>query len=154
MRVFTYACIHTHIHSSNEDRGLFTTTWHCSCILIWISAFTYDSYSHNISSRYLTYLYCNFRVKHFLAQRAAIKMMSVDIHQMFLQLIRFGEEFETTLTTIFCGSGHEMCGNMLFKGLVIICTRELSTTVWACKSTSGGWTLGTVYSAVLVWQHA
>lgn len=103
-----------------------------------------------ISSHYLTYLYCNFRVKHFLAQRAAIKMMSMDIHQMFLQLIRFGEEFEATLTAIFCGSGHEMCGNMLLKGLVIICTRELSTTVRACKSPSGCWTLGTAYSAVLV----
>jgi hypothetical protein len=77
-------------------------------------------------------------------------MMSMDIHQMFLQLIRFGEKFETTLTPIFCGSGHEMCGNMLLKGLVIISPRELSTTVWACKSPSRRRTLGTAYSAVLV----
>lgn len=141
--MYACTCIHTHSSNAGQEGGLFTNTLHCAF-------FTSDRNSHIISSHYLTYLYCNFRVKHFLAQRATIKMMSMDIHQMFLQLIRFGEEFEATLTTIFCGSGHEMCGNMLLKGLVIICTRELSTAVWACKSPSGGWTLGTAYSAVLV----
>ena len=50
----------------------------------------------------------DFGIEHFFAQRAAVQMMSVDVHQMLLQLVRFGEFLVAALAPVFHGRGQEM----------------------------------------------
>ena len=81
-------------------------------------------------------------------------MMGMNIHEVLLQLVRFGEEFETALTAILCGSGHEVRGHMLLKGLVLLCTGKLGPTVGAGQGATRGWALGVADSTILTRENA
>lgn len=53
-------------------------------------------------------------IKDFLAQATTVQMQSVDVHQVFLEFVRFWECFPATLTTVLGGSSDKMREDMLF----------------------------------------
>lgn len=59
------------------------------------------------------YLNGHFRVKHLLAESATVEVVSVQVHQMFLEFIRFGEEFHAALAAVLRGSSQEVVGYVL-----------------------------------------
>lgn len=68
-----------------------------------------------LKKKYILYQYLNghFRVKHLLAESATVEVVSVQVHQVFLEFIRFGEEFHTALAAVLRGSSQEVVGYML-----------------------------------------
>ena len=77
----------------------------------------------------------------------------MNIHEVLLQLVWLGEQFETALTAVLCGRGHEMRADVLLERLMFVCPGELGPAVRAGQGSRGGGTLGTGDSGVLTRQH-
>lgn len=72
----------------------------------------------------------NLGVKYLLAKCTAIQVVSMNVHQMFLQLIWFGEEFHAASAAVLCCKAQVVQRQV---GLQLFLAAQLLPTLFAGK---------------------